>query len=76
MLLGRATELLELDDLTRHGQVIYDTPVNVADVHLIRTEDGPQEGADSIDPDIFRNLDSPASVGGESFSIGLVETSC
>ncbi|KAI6114647.1 hypothetical protein EV401DRAFT_2074054 [Pisolithus croceorrhizus] len=28
-------------------------------VHLLRTEDDPQEGADSIELDVFRSLDSP-----------------
>lgn len=39
-------------------------------VHLISTGDEPQEGVDSIDPDGFRNLDSPVSGGGGSFSTG------
>jgi hypothetical protein len=41
-------------------------------VHLIPSEDTPQEAADAVNANVFRNLDSPVSEGGENFSTGSV----
>lgn len=39
-------------------------------VHLIPSEDTPEESADTVNANVFRNLDSPVSEGGENFSTG------
>jgi hypothetical protein len=41
-------------------------------VHLIPSEDTPEEAADTVNANVFRNLDSPVSEGGENFSTGSV----
>jgi hypothetical protein len=43
-------------------------------VHLIPTEGTADESADTINANVFRNLDSPVSEGGENFSTGSVKT--
>ncbi|KAF7972890.1 hypothetical protein HWV62_16688 [Athelia sp. TMB] len=39
-------------------------------VHLIPSEDTPEEALDTINANVFRNLDSPVSEGGDNFSTG------
>lgn len=39
-------------------------------VHLIPSEDTPEESLDTVNANVFRNLDSPVSEGGENFSTG------
>ncbi len=39
-------------------------------VHLISSADTPAEAADTLNANIFRDLDSPVSEGGENFSTG------
>lgn len=40
-------------------------------MHLIPTEDTPQDD-DEVNANVFRNLDSPVSEGGDNFSTGFV----
>lgn len=39
-------------------------------VHLIPSENTPDESADTLNTNVFRNLDSVVSEGGENFSTG------
>jgi ABC-type multidrug transport system fused ATPase/permease subunit len=39
-------------------------------VHLIPSEETPQEAIDTVNANMFRNLDSPVSESGENFSSG------
>jgi hypothetical protein len=39
-------------------------------VHLIPSEETPAENEDTINANVFRNLDSMVSEGGENFSTG------
>lgn len=39
-------------------------------VHLIPSEDTPQEAVDAINANVFRDLDSAVSEGGDNFSTG------
>jgi hypothetical protein len=39
-------------------------------VHLISTEDTSEDAAETINANVFRNLDSFVSEGGENFSTG------
>lgn len=41
-------------------------------VHLIPAEDAP-ENDDTVNANVFRDLDSPVSEGGENFSTGYVD---
>lgn len=41
-------------------------------VHLIPVEGTPDEALGAINANVFRNLDSPVSEGGDNFSTGLV----
>lgn len=41
-------------------------------VHLIPSEDVPEETPETININVFRNLDSPVSEGGDNFSTGCV----
>lgn len=41
-------------------------------VHLIPSEDVPEETPETINVNVFRNLDSPVSEGGDNFSTGCV----
>lgn len=41
-------------------------------MHLIPSEDTPEEAIDTVNANVFRNLDSPVSEGGENFSTGSV----
>ncbi|KAJ6552936.1 P-loop containing nucleoside triphosphate hydrolase protein [Mycena capillaripes] len=45
-------------------------------VHLIPSEDTPEETADTVNANMFRNLDSPVSEGGENFSTGEKQLLC
>lgn len=45
-------------------------------VHLIPSEDNPEETPDTINANIFRNLDSAVSEGGENFSTGEKQLLC
>ncbi|KAJ7664040.1 P-loop containing nucleoside triphosphate hydrolase protein [Mycena polygramma] len=45
-------------------------------VHLIPSEDTPEEAADTVNANMFRNLDSPVSEGGENFSTGEKQLLC
>ncbi|KAF7343129.1 ATP-dependent bile acid permease [Mycena venus] len=45
-------------------------------VHLIPSEDTPEEAADTINANMFRNLDSSVSEGGENFSTGEKQLLC
>ncbi|KAG9313459.1 hypothetical protein JVU11DRAFT_5783 [Chiua virens] len=45
-------------------------------VHLIPSEDVPEETPDTINANIFRNLDSPVSEGGDNFSTGEKQLLC
>ncbi|KAJ8693740.1 hypothetical protein PTI98_008710 [Pleurotus ostreatus] len=45
-------------------------------VHLIPSEDTPEEAADTVNANVFRNLDSPVSEGGENFSTGEKQLLC
>jgi hypothetical protein len=44
-------------------------------VHLIPSHDTPEETANIVNANAFRNLDSSVSEGGENFSTGYVGTS-
>jgi hypothetical protein len=44
-------------------------------VHLIPSENTPEEAVEVINANMFRNLDSPVSEGGENFSTGWVTSS-
>ncbi|KAK7042717.1 ATP-dependent bile acid permease [Favolaschia claudopus] len=43
-------------------------------VHLLQSED--TEGVDNVNPNLFRNLESPVSEGGENFSTGEKQLLC
>ena len=43
-------------------------------MHLIPSEDVPEETPETINVNVFRNLDSPVSEGGDNFSTGCVPT--
>jgi len=45
-------------------------------VHLIPSEDIPEEALDTINANVFRNLDSPVSEGGDNFSTGEKQLLC
>ncbi|KAH7910130.1 hypothetical protein BJ138DRAFT_1127138 [Hygrophoropsis aurantiaca] len=45
-------------------------------VHLIPAEDTPSEEADTVNANVFRNLDSLVSEGGENFSTGEKQLLC
>ncbi|KAJ6579193.1 multidrug resistance-associated ABC transporter, partial [Mycena vulgaris] len=45
-------------------------------VHLIPSEDTPEENTDAINKNVFRDLDSPVSEGGENFSTGEKQLLC
>ncbi|KAJ7916824.1 multidrug resistance-associated ABC transporter [Mycena leptocephala] len=45
-------------------------------VHLIPSEDTPEETADTVNANMFRNLDSSVSEGGENFSTGEKQLLC
>ncbi|CAA7268235.1 unnamed protein product [Cyclocybe aegerita] len=45
-------------------------------VHLIPSEDTPEEAADTVNANVFRNLDSTVSEGGENFSTGEKQLLC
>ncbi|KZT35927.1 hypothetical protein SISSUDRAFT_1064088 [Sistotremastrum suecicum HHB10207 ss-3] len=45
-------------------------------VHLIPSADTPAEGADDVNANVFRNLDSQVSEGGENFSTGEKQLMC
>ncbi|KAJ7512873.1 multidrug resistance-associated ABC transporter [Mycena galericulata] len=45
-------------------------------VHLIPSEDTPAEEANVVNANMFRNLDSPVSEGGENFSTGEKQLLC
>ncbi|KAJ7113275.1 multidrug resistance-associated ABC transporter [Mycena crocata] len=45
-------------------------------VHLIPSEDAPEEAADTVNANIFRNLDSSVSEGGDNFSTGEKQLLC
>ncbi|KAJ7147002.1 ATP-binding cassette transporter [Mycena epipterygia] len=45
-------------------------------VHLIPSEDTPEEAADTVNANMFRNLDSSVSEGGENFSTGEKQLLC
>ncbi|KAJ8520309.1 hypothetical protein ONZ45_g2846 [Pleurotus djamor] len=45
-------------------------------VHLIPSEDAPEETPDEINANVFRSLDSPVSEGGENFSTGEKQLLC
>ncbi|KAH7925080.1 hypothetical protein BV22DRAFT_1195420 [Leucogyrophana mollusca] len=45
-------------------------------VHLIPSEDTPSEEAGVVNANVFRNLDSPVSEGGENFSTGEKQLLC
>ncbi|KAI6040937.1 P-loop containing nucleoside triphosphate hydrolase protein [Pisolithus marmoratus] len=45
-------------------------------VHLIPSEDSPEETPDTINANVFRNLDSAVSEGGENFSTGEKQLLC
>jgi hypothetical protein len=40
-------------------------------VHLIPSEETPEETEDTVNANVFRNLDSSVSESGENFSTGL-----
>ena len=42
-------------------------------MHLIPSEDTPEEATDTINKIVFRNLDSAVSEGGENFSTGCAD---
>lgn len=39
-------------------------------MHLIPSEDTPEEAADMVNANVFRDLDSKVSEGGDNFSTG------
>lgn len=39
-------------------------------MHLIPASDAPSEDPETLNANVFRNLDSPVSEGGENFSTG------
>ena len=41
-------------------------------VHLIPSEDTPAEASDMVNANVFRDLDSSVSEGGDNFSTGSV----
>ncbi|KAJ7685835.1 multidrug resistance-associated ABC transporter [Mycena rosella] len=45
-------------------------------VHLIPSEDTPEETLDTVNSNVFRNLDSSVSEGGENFSTGEKQLLC
>ncbi|KAF8438137.1 hypothetical protein L210DRAFT_968152 [Boletus edulis BED1] len=45
-------------------------------VHLIPSEDAPEETPETINVNVFRNLDSPVSEGGDNFSTGEKQLLC
>ncbi|KAJ6552953.1 multidrug resistance-associated ABC transporter [Mycena capillaripes] len=45
-------------------------------VHLVPSVDTPEETADTVNANMFRNLDSPVSEGGENFSTGEKQLLC
>ncbi|KAJ7826783.1 multidrug resistance-associated ABC transporter [Mycena olivaceomarginata] len=45
-------------------------------VHLVPSEDTPEEAADAVNTNLFRNLDSSVSEGGENFSTGEKQLLC
>ncbi|GLB42389.1 putative atp-binding cassette transporter [Lyophyllum shimeji] len=45
-------------------------------VHLIPSEETPEEAFHSVNENVFRNLDSPVSEGGENFSTGEKQLLC
>jgi len=45
-------------------------------VHLLPSEDAPEEALDTMNANVFRNLDSPVSEGGENFSAGEKQLIC
>ncbi|GBE87301.1 ATP-dependent bile acid permease [Sparassis crispa] len=45
-------------------------------VHLIPSSDTPAEDEDAVNANVFRNLDSPVSEGGENFSTGEKQLLC
>ena len=44
-------------------------------MHLIPSDGTPEEAADTVNANVFRNLDSSVSEGGENFSTGCVDES-
>lgn len=45
-------------------------------VHLIPSGDVQEETPETINVNVFRNLDSPVSEGGDNFSTGCVSARC
>jgi len=45
-------------------------------VHLITSDNTPEEAFDTINTNVFQNLDSPVSEGGENFSTGEKQLLC
>jgi hypothetical protein len=45
-------------------------------VHLIPPADAPTEAADAVNANVFRDLDSLVSEGGENFSTGCASSNC
>jgi len=45
-------------------------------VHLLPSEDAPEEALDTMNVNVFRNLDSSVSEGGENFSAGEKQLIC
>ena len=43
-------------------------------VHLIPAEGTAEEDPETVNANVFRNLESPVSEGGENFSTGSVQT--
>lgn len=41
-------------------------------MHLIPSDDTPEDTIDTVNANVFRDLDSPVSEGGENFSTGFV----
>ena len=60
----RSTAIIHADEA---GVLQYEA---LRRVHLIPSEDTPAEAADTVNQNVFRNLDSAVSEGGENFSTG------